>query len=201
MPKHQRHRSVGNRPQVCAVVRVTEAGINFFCLGYFLLRDRQQVGKSNFDTGIGTSSSRVICYEFLTLVLNCKFQRVSCLALYCTLAPQLMKLIMCFVLPSLRQILVAELYCKNYERKQQHKSVLLTGMKGRWWICTAVPRGTCRKTVGLLLCLYFVVYECVDCSDVWSRSCRFYWGVYFVVCNFYTELLQVWPALQPVPNS
>jgi len=51
------------------------------------------------------------------------------------------------------------------------------------------------KTVGLLLYLYFVVYESVDCSDVWSQGCRFYGGVYFVVCNFYTELLQVWPAL------
>lgn len=33
------------------------------------------------------------------------------------------KLTMCFVLSSLRRILVAELYCKHSERKQQHTSI------------------------------------------------------------------------------
>lgn len=40
-----------------------------FLLSYFLLRDRHQVGKSNFDTGVGTSPC-VICYERVTLVLR-----------------------------------------------------------------------------------------------------------------------------------
>jgi len=109
---------------------------------------------------------------------------VSFVAFYCTLAPLLMKLTMCFVLSSLRRILVAELYCKNSERKQQHASVLLVGMEGSWWICTATHRGTCRKRAGLLLYLYFVVYECVDCSDVWSQSCRFYWSIYLLYVIF-----------------
>jgi hypothetical protein len=40
--------------------------------------------------------------------------------------------------------------------------------------------------VGPLLYLYFVVYEIVDFYKVGSQSCRFYGGIYFVVCNFYT---------------